>query len=389
MSAALRWSSLVPSGQSPEAMLIGGRLVALTPQLFVLIGGQCGRRSRRVYVLQQKELDGDWNWREVYDTPGECPPELSMHTLFPCTLTTRRGLQKNLIFLFGGSTGSFVYSAGSYVLDLDRPKPVWRKLFSDDAPAARDGAAGVFHNNEIFLFGGQCTPLSGETGLRKDLWKMNIDNIDLYEHIPKTYAGGLGGAKWTEVCCNEAKPRPSERSNHAVASVPGVGMYMFGGLSDPVHRTKLGDLWCLTGGGSYVVILSSALSVVGTRNSWTTTAGRWDEEVQLCHNELDEWNLMLSTSCAGEFWKKSSPRDQHITSSIPRRVLLIPPRPPYLLDKSSAGGGTSSSSLRWSNVCAVGKTPAPRAGHALLFVKPDSLLVWGGLLGDEEFGREV
>ena len=34
----------------------------------------------------------------------------------------------------------------------------------------------------------------------------------------------------------------------------------------------------------------------------------------------------------------------------------------------------------WSLVRTVGKTPAPRSGHAMLYLAPDSLVIWGGML---------
>ncbi|CAD7958646.1 unnamed protein product [Amoebophrya sp. A120] len=325
MSATLAWDSFLGVGQQPPAMMTNARIVAFDRQNFVLVGGLTGRRSKRVFNLRNYGEQG-WQWRDITPKLGDAFEEVCNQAM--CALRYEDKLPRNKVNLTRGRC-------------------------------------------MLFVFGGQVQGGVNDAG--RPVLSSATYFLDLENPI---------GPIWRKLFCPEA---PTAREG-ACALVHRGEIFLFGGRAAAMSNSNgiMADMWSLDidqcdmnaqvqsaeayGGG----LGGSTWVPHATVKSGRYPKGRYGHAMVSIADKIYLFGGM-SDQKLGDLWCYTPATTSFSSSGI--------------LKRSTATSSSSGNS--WNPVRTVGKTPAARSGHGMLYVEPDSLVVWGGMLKDAPGGFPV
>ncbi|CAD7962507.1 unnamed protein product [Amoebophrya sp. A25] len=205
----------------------------------------------------------------------------------------------------------------------------------------------------LFAFGGQTQGDQGRFGLSSSTWFLDLEHT--------------AGPVWRKLFCPEA---PSAREG-AYALLHENAIWLFGGRAAAMSNSNgiMADMWSLN--------IDSCDMAAPVQNPKAYNGG------------------IGGSTWVGHSAEKSQrypkARFGHAMVSIKERIYMFGGQntPTQKLGDLWSYQTSGSRQGHWSLVRTVGKTPAPRAGHAMLYIAPDSLVVWGGLLKDAPGGFPV
>ncbi|XP_078429479.1 flavin-binding, kelch repeat, f box 1 isoform X2 [Wolffia australiana] len=202
-AASPEWRQVKVASSPPGRW--GHSLSCLNDSWLVLFGG-CGRQGllNDVFVLNLDAQQPDW--KKVL---GEGPPSpRSWHG--SCTVDGSK------LIVSGGCSESGVLLSDTFLLDLNKERPVWKEIVTPWVPPSRLGhTLSVYQKKKILMFGGLAK--SGSLRLRS----CDAYIIDLEEELPQ----------WRELGCDGPPPR----LDHVSVSLPCGRIIVFGGSMAGLH----------------------------------------------------------------------------------------------------------------------------------------------------------
>ncbi|MBX5480467.1 MAG: hypothetical protein IRZ16_01270 [Myxococcaceae bacterium] len=238
-SKAHAWDPLVTSGEPPPAMSSTVAVYDEADDQLIVFGGNASTSglsyapNANVWALSLS----DNVWTELVPK-GTKPPAREFHA---AVIDPKR----HALVVFGGGdanafTGPFLSDTWSFSLDTHE----WTKL-ATTGPVPRGRIRGALavdpERDRVLLFGGHD---DGQIGERNDLWSLDFAS-GTWTRLREGDVFNTAGAGFCDFPSDFVTPdpdSPERREAHGLVTVPGRGIFLFGGRSD---CGNLNDVWLL------------------------------------------------------------------------------------------------------------------------------------------------